>query len=136
MKNINFYRSVSQVFVLIMLALAFTLVSSGCSSPEYPGAFGGEKRDTMSPGHFIGKTGRAYKVAKEDSDLLDKIYCYCKCQDNSGHKSLLTCFVDRHGSQCGVCMDEALMASDLRKKGYGDDEIIEKINSKFSKQKH
>lgn len=136
MKNIDFCRDVGQVFVLIMLALAFTLVSSGCSSPEYPGAFGGEKRPTMSPGHFIGKTGRAYKAAKEVPDLLDKIYCYCKCQDNFGHKSLLTCFVDRHGSQCGVCMDEALMASDLRKKGYGDEEIVEKINSKFSKQKH
>lgn len=136
MKTVDVSRSAGQFFVLFVLALVFVLAGAGCSSPDYPGAFGGEKRPTMSPGHFIGKTGRAYKVAKENPDLLDKIYCYCKCQDNFGHKSLLTCFVDRHGSQCGVCMDEALMASDLRKKGYGDEEIVEKINKKFSKQQH
>ena len=135
-KTDDILRSARRVYALIVLALAFTLLSVGCSSPEYPDAFGGEKRATMSPGHFIGKTGRAYKAAKENPDLLDKIYCYCKCQDNFGHKSLLTCFVDRHGSQCGVCMDEALMASDLRKKGYSDEEIVEKVNTKFSKQKH
>ena len=136
MKTVDISRSSGQVFVLLVLSLAFTLVITGCSSPEYPGAFGGEKRPTMSPGHFIGKTGRAYRSAKENPDLLDKIYCYCKCQDNFGHKSLLTCFVDRHGSQCGVCMDEALMASDLRKKGYGHEQIIEKVNAKFSKRQH
>ena len=136
MKTIDISRSGGHVFVLLVLTLTFTLVITGCSSPDYPGAFGGEKRTTMSPGHFIGKTGRAYKSAKENPGLLDKIYCYCKCQDSFGHKSLLTCFVDRHGSQCGVCMDEALMASDLRKKGYGDEEIVKKVNAKFSKQKH
>lgn len=136
MKNIDAFPCGGRIFLFIVLPLAFALISSGCSSPEYPGAFGGEKRATMSPGHFIGKTGMAYKAAKENPDLLDKIYCYCKCQDNFGHKSLLTCFVDRHGSQCGVCMDEALMASDLRKKGYSDEEIVEKVNAKFSKQKH
>ncbi|MDT8318463.1 MAG: CYCXC family (seleno)protein [bacterium] len=136
MESIDISRNGGRIFLLVLIVLAFTLVSAGCSSPEYPGAFGGEKRDTMSPGHFIGKTGRAYKSAKDNPDLLDKIYCYCKCQDNFGHKSLLTCFVDRHGSQCGVCMDEALMADDLRKKGYGDEEIVEKINAKFSKEKH
>lgn len=136
MKTIDIPQSAGQIFVLLVLILVFAFASAGCSSPDYPGAFGGEKRPTMSPGHFIGKTGRAYKAAKENPDLLDKIYCYCKCQDNFGHKSLLTCFVDRHGSQCGICMDEALMASDLRKKGYGDKEIVEKINAKFSKQKH
>lgn len=136
MKTINLFRSSLPVYSLLILLVAFLFVASGCSKTDYPGAFGGEKRATMSPGHFIGKTGRAYKSAKENPDLLDKIYCYCKCQDNFGHKSLLTCFVDRHGSQCGVCMDEALMASDLRKKGYGDEEIVEKVNAKFSKQKH
>ncbi len=136
MKIVDMLGSEGRFFVLIALLFALTPITAGCSKTDYPGAFGGEKRPTMSPGHFIGKTGRAYKAAKEDPDLLDKIYCYCKCQDNSGHKSLLTCFVDRHGSQCGVCMDEALMASDLRKKGFGDDEIVEKVNAKFSKQKH
>ena len=136
MKTVDISRTAGQLFVLLVLTLVLTLAGAGCSEPDYPGAFGGEKRATMSPGHFIGKTGRAYRSAKENPDLLDKIYCYCKCQDNRGHKSLLTCFVDRHGSQCGVCMDEALMASDLRKKGYGDEEIVEKVNAKFSKQQH
>jgi len=134
--NSSLYRklAVAVIAIVISVGLGFALTGGG-SAPNRPDVIGGEKRPTMLPGYFIGKTARSYKVAKEIPQVLDKIYCYCRCQDNHGHKSLLTCFVDRHGSQCGICMDEALMAYDLHKKGYSTEEIVSKIDSTFDKKK-
>lgn len=135
-KDSSLYRklAVAVIAVAISVGLGFALTGGG-SPPNRPDVIGGEKRPTMSPGYFIGKTAKAYKVAGEIPQILDKIYCYCRCQDNHGHKSLLTCFVDRHGSQCGICMDEALMAYDLHKKGYSPEEIVGKIDATFDRKK-
>jgi hypothetical protein len=35
-------------------------------------------------------------VARQIPVLLDKLYCYCNCHKYFGHKSLLSCYVDRH----------------------------------------
>ncbi len=57
-----------------------------------------EKRATLSPSLFVGKVARAYGVAKEIPEVLDQLYCYCECKENIGHKSLLSCYADRHAS--------------------------------------
>ncbi len=57
-----------------------------------------EKRVTLPPGLFMGSVGTAYAAAKQIPALLDQLYCYCRCKENFGHKSLLSCFVDRHAS--------------------------------------
>lgn len=70
---------------------------------------------TLPPAGFIGKTREAYKVAKEIPQTLAQLPCYCECDQAFGHKSLQTCFVDDHASQCAVCVDEALLAYKLQK---------------------
>lgn len=124
---------VGVLLVAVAIGGAAWFLLPGGRSSDYGHALGGEKRQTMSPGHFIGKTGRAYRVAREIPEVLDKVYCYCKCQENHGHKSLKTCFVDRHGSVCGICMDEALMSYDLYKRGYDPKKIVEEVNAFFAK---
>lgn len=54
----------------------------------------------------------AYAKAREIPDRLEKMYCYCHCKENPGlkHKSLLTCFQSDHAAECGICMQEAVMA--------------------------
>jgi hypothetical protein len=119
--------------VVVAIGFAIGLALTG-GTGNYPTARGGEMRATMAPGYFFGKTAKAYKIAKEIPEVLDGIYCYCDCQKNHGHKSLLTCYVDRHGSQCSVCINEALMAHDLHNKGYEKDEIVKKVNATFSRK--
>ncbi len=97
---------------------------------------GGEKRATLSPTLFTGKSARSYKVAKEIPEVLDGLYCYCDCKKHSGHKSLLTCYVDRHAEYCPVCMDEALVASKLHKEGMDALEIRRKIDKRFASKRH
>jgi len=121
------------VAALVASAAAAFLLTGGTKQTKLSVALGGEKRTTLSPNYFIGKTAKAYRAAKEIPEVLDKVYCYCECQKNFGHKSLLTCFIDKHGSKCGICMDEAIMAYDLKKKGYDTKSIVDKIDDYFSR---
>ena len=57
-----------------------------------------EKRPTLSPQRFSGKVRRAYEVARAIPAVLDRLYCYCRCRENFGHKNLLSCYVDTHAS--------------------------------------
>ncbi len=74
------------------------------NNPGKDGAFtsqrvpGGERRPTLDPTFFTGSVARAYQVAREIPEVLDKLYCHCQCIENSGHLSNLSCFVDRHGA--------------------------------------
>ena len=43
--------------------------------------------------------------------------CYCYCDRNAGHKSLLDCYVSEHGSECDICQREAVLAYQLTQKG-------------------
>ena len=57
-----------------------------------------ETRPTLDPTHFTGKASAAYQVAREIPDVLDQLQCYCACRSQYGHVSLLSCYVDGHGS--------------------------------------
>ena len=57
-----------------------------------------EKRPTLPPEQFSGRVREAYTIARTIPEVLDKLYCYCRCKENFGHKSLLSCYVDTHAS--------------------------------------
>ena len=57
-----------------------------------------ENRPTLSPEMFSGKVQKAYAIARAIPEVLDRLYCYCRCRENFGHKNLLSCYVDTHAS--------------------------------------
>ena len=57
-----------------------------------------EKSPTLSPQRFTGKVRTAYQLARAIPEVLDRLYCYCRCRENFGHKNLLSCYVDTHAS--------------------------------------
>ncbi len=57
-----------------------------------------ETRPTLDPARFVGKAARAYQVAREIPDVLDRLYCYCGCDRSVGHVSLLSCYTDGHAA--------------------------------------
>ncbi|NIS85942.1 MAG: hypothetical protein GWN88_12935, partial [Nitrospinaceae bacterium] len=69
-----------------------------------------ETRPVLSSALFTGKVARAYEVAAKIPKVLDSQFCYCHCKKEKGHKTLLTCFTSRHGSNCDICIGEALYA--------------------------
>ena len=89
---------------------------------------------TLTPERFFGTGREAYQVAKEIPMTLAQLPCYCHCDQNMGHKSLQSCFVDEHASMCAVCVDEALLAYQLQKKGLTPAEIRDQVIAQFADQ--
>lgn len=57
-----------------------------------------ETRPTLDPALFVGKAAASHRVAREIPDVLDQLYCYCRCDKHLGHKSLLSCYTDGHAA--------------------------------------
>jgi hypothetical protein len=92
---------------------------------------GGETRATLSPVLFVGKVARAYSVARENRELLDSIYCYCNCKKTIGHKSLLSCFTDKHAVNCDICQDQAFYAASRFQGGDDIAQVRFAVDKKF-----
>lgn len=127
----------------ILSALFAVFLLASCQSGEAPkaaalskGFKGGETRPTLQPSNFSGQTAQAYQAALEIPEVLDSLYCYCDCAKHSGHKSLLSCYVDEHAVHCDICIYEALMAHELHKKGEGIDVIRKAIDERFAHLSH
>lgn len=90
-----------------------------------------ETRPVLSPALFTGKVAKAYRIAAEIPKILDSQFCYCYCKQEKQHKTLLTCFTNKHGSKCDTCINEVLYAYELYKDGYTLDEIILAVDKKF-----
>jgi len=94
---------------------------------------GGETRSTLSPVSFVGIVARAYNVASENRELLDSIHCYCNCKETIGHKSLLSCFTDKHAVDCKICQDQAFYAESRFKEGNDIAQVRLAVDKKFWK---
>ena len=82
---------------------------------------------TLAPEIFNGNKRLAYQAAKEIPQTLAQLPCYCHCDRGHGHKSLHSCFESEHGENCGICIGEAMMASNLEKRGVRVSEIRKQI---------
>jgi hypothetical protein len=94
---------------------------------------GHETRMTLMPALFTGKVAQAYQIARQYRDLLDVIYCYCYCEKTIGHKSLLSCYVDRHAANCDICVNQATFAASLYQKGFDMVQVRQAVDKKFWK---
>jgi hypothetical protein len=90
-----------------------------------------ETRPVLSSAFFTGKVAQAYRIAAEIPKVLDSQFCYCYCKQEKKHKTLLTCFTNKHGSKCETCINEVLYAYEMYKKGLTLDEIVIAIDKKF-----
>lgn len=60
----------------------------------------GENRETLSPVIFSDPfIAGMYQAARDIPHVFDSVKCYCYCdRDPFYHKSLLSCFVDKHAA--------------------------------------
>lgn len=113
--------------------IAAMLVITGIGILHAADPIGGENKPLLSPDLFKGKTAYTYQIANEIPDILDSLYCYCYCQKHSGHKSLLSCYTDKHAAFCDVCQNEAIMAYTLYKEGKDIKTIKKMVDERFDR---
>lgn len=77
----------------------------------------------------------AYAAAKKYPETIDKIHCYCGCEDspNLHHKSLLTCYTSLHATGCEICRGEAELAGKMKGEGSADDEVKKVVEAFYRK---
>lgn len=97
-----------------------------------------EKGEVLNPdslGKDFADARPAYEVASKYPALLDKISCYCGCQEspNLHHKSLLSCFTSMHAAGCDICQGEAKMAGKLKAEGDTDDQIVQIVEDLYKR---
>jgi Protein of unknown function with PCYCGC motif len=80
--------------------------------------------DTLDPKQFSdARTQKIYAMAGKVKPVLYQQPCYCRCDREVGHTSLLDCFGDNHGSICDVCKKEAVYSYQQTKLGKSPAEI-------------
>ena len=95
------------------------------------GESGSGQRLTLDPTLFKGEVRQAYQVAEDDPALLAQLHCYCGCDKTDGHKSLLDCYRDKHGSTCAICVGEAVEAEQLAKQGMPVEQIRDSLRARY-----
>ncbi|HVA77791.1 MAG TPA: CYCXC family (seleno)protein [Candidatus Binataceae bacterium] len=89
-------------------------------------------RMTLDPNLFAGEVKKAYQVAGDDPALLAQMHCYCGCDRIEGHKNLLDCFRDKHGSTCAICTGEAIEAEKLAGEGMPVEQIRDSLRARYA----
>jgi len=93
---------------------------------------GAKLRITLDPQNFQGNVREAYEVAEKDPALLAQLHCYCGCDKTDGHKNLLDCFRDTHGSTCAICCGEARDAESMASRGMAIEQIRDALRARYS----
>lgn len=69
----------------------------------------------------------AYAMAAKIRPVLYQQPCYCHCDKELGHGSLLDCFAGMHAAVCNVCKWEAIYAYEQSRKKKTPAQIREGI---------
>jgi hypothetical protein len=84
--------------------------------------------ETLDPSQFSDlQTQNVYALAAKVKSVLYQQPCYCRCDKEHGHTSLLSCYTDRHASVCALCQKEAVFSYSESKKGKTAAEIRKEI---------
>lgn len=101
----------------------------------YENVEGVELPRTLDPKVVSEGATKAYEVAKEFPMLLAQIPCYCACGMEKGsrkaHNSLLDCFINRHGQNCQLCINETIFAKDKKDQGTKPEAIGRAVIEKW-----
>ncbi|MFM0556894.1 PCYCGC motif-containing (lipo)protein [Paraburkholderia sediminicola] len=75
----------------------------------------------LNPNQFADKDVRhSYWVATQIPATLNKLYCWCGCENRGVHRSNLQCFEDQMAVTCAVCQGTAEIAWRMTQAGVQD----------------
>jgi hypothetical protein len=84
--------------------------------------------ETLDPKQFMdAQTQNVYTLAAKEKEFLYQQPCYCRCDKEVGHKSLLDCFTDYHGAHCVLCKKEAIFTYTESQQGKTAAQIRQEI---------
>jgi Protein of unknown function with PCYCGC motif len=70
---------------------------------------------------------KAYQIAHEIPFVLAQQPCYCRCDKEFGHGSLLDCYASAHTAGCGICLKETFFTFQMTREGKAPAQIRDAI---------
>jgi hypothetical protein len=135
-KGINRIVALTVAAILVVAIASAAYISSNSQPTDNKLAASGDPgarlRLTLDPNNFQGTVREAYEVAEKDPALLAQLHCYCGCDVTDGHKNLLDCFRDTHGSTCAICCGEARDAESMASRGMAIEQIRDALRARYA----
>ena len=135
-KGINTIVALTVAAILVVAIASAAYISNNSQPSDKQMAASGDPaaklRITLDPANFQGTVREAYEVAEKDPALLAQLHCYCGCDVTDGHKNLLDCFRDTHGSTCAICCGEARDAESMASRGMAIEQIRDALRARYS----
>lgn len=72
----------------------------------------------------------AYSLAARIRQVLYQEPCFCPCDEDQGHQSLLDCYTSDHGTVCPICKKEVVFIFEEYKEGKSAEAIREEIKKR------
>ena len=128
----SFFRSPLVVLAVLGLLLAgyAALAPRASAGPNPHPREGITAARVQPPERYVSdpQIAAVYAEVAKIPEVVDGIYCYCRCSEHHGHESLLSCFESDRGAMCDTCLAEAhgayLMGASL-------DEIRQAIDARM-----
>jgi hypothetical protein len=130
MRKLPWVIAVVAVAAAVVVLVTTRTGAAGHHPTPRPGVIGAAVLPASSFGQDA-RLVRAYTAARTMPEVFDGLYCYCKCKEDFGHRSLLTCFESEHGASCDICLAEAAMAAQMHEQGASLDAIRAAIDAQF-----
>lgn len=89
------------------------------------------RKEVLDTTNMAGMAMIGYASAKACPEVVEKLFCYCGCDETDKHSSLLDCFTSTHGLDCHICQEEAVLALKLHKDGVSIPDIQKAIDDKY-----
>ncbi|WP_018924202.1 PCYCGC motif-containing (lipo)protein [Salsuginibacillus kocurii] len=143
-------------FIVICFSLMLVLAACGNEESQIPDV--GEQQehgfdiiettaDAAEMPAFLDEThediAELYEEVVKHQDLLEHIPCYCGCYESANHRDVYECFVhqfnedgtvvwDTHGMSCGVCLEIARDAIQMKQAGLSAEDIRTAIDAHYA----
>lgn len=120
--------------VVAVLALGYSVFAPRARAAEHPAPRAGITAAKVQPPERYAadpRVAQVYAEVAKIAETVDGVYCYCRCSEHAGHRSLLSCFEEDHGAQCDVCLGEAHLAYRMKQQGASLEQIRREIDRQF-----
>ena len=108
----------------LLLGAPVTAISQGTAQSNQVPKFHAQPPDgplpqVRNPAQYAANptVERIYQLAAAIRPVLYQLPCYCSCDREEGHASLLDCYVSTHAVQCWICQREAVFAFRQTRRG-------------------
>jgi len=91
-----------------------------------------QTRQIRHPAHFFGPAALVYSRARECSDVLKHLFCYCGCDVTQGHESLFDCVTSLEAADSIEAQREVELAWKLHRQGVRLSEIQRQVDEKYA----